>query len=124
MAFQEVGTGFVGQYYQFFATERAALAGVYGPTSLMTWCGEQIQGVEAIMAKLATLPFQQAQFKLEETDCHPSVSNGVLVVCQGEVMLPGESHSLRFNDVFHLSLEEGRWMVTNQIFRILGGGSV
>lgn len=123
MAFQEVGVGFVGQYYQVFTANRAALQGVYRPTSLMTWVGQQMQGVESIMGKFATLAFNQAQFKTEEIDCHPSLSGGVLVVVNGEVLLEGERHPLKFNDVFHLALDEtGQWYISNQIFRIVGGG--
>ncbi|KAH9598429.1 Nuclear transport factor 2 [Trypanosoma melophagium] len=122
MSFQEIGTGFVRQYYEFFSTNRAQLAGVYRPNSLMTWLGEQLQGGEAIMARFATLGFDEAQFKPEDIDCHPSVSGGVLVVVNGEVMLKGERHTLKFIDVFHLAQDGGQWYISNQIFRILGGG--
>ncbi|KEG05341.1 nuclear transport factor 2 [Trypanosoma grayi] len=122
MSFQEVGSGFVRQYYELFAKSRGQLAGVYRPNSLMTWVGEQIQGDANIMARFAGLGFNEAQFKPEDIDCHPSLSGGVLVVVNGEVLLKDERHPLKFNDVFHLAQENGQWYVSNQIFRIVGGG--
>lgn len=123
MAFNEVGLGFSGQYYQCFQSNRAGLQGVYRANSLMTWAGEQMQGVEAIMTRFSTLAFGNCQFKVEETDCHPSVSGGVIMVVNGEVLLEGERHPLKFNDVFHLAQDEtAQWYVSNQIFRIIGGG--
>ena len=123
MSFDEVGRGFVTQYYATVGSQRQSLAGIYRPTTLMTWSGKQMQGVDAIMANMAALTFGNAEFRMEEMDCHPSVSGGVLVVVQGEVLIQGEQHSLKFNDVFHLAQENGQWIVTNQVFRILGGGA-
>lgn len=122
MSFQEVGTSFVSQYYQYFASNRASLGGVYRPTTLMTWSGEQMQGVESIMGRFSTLAFNQCQFKPEDIDCHPSLSGGVIVVVNGEVLLEGERHPLKYNDVFHLASDASGWYISNQIFRIIGGG--
>ena len=125
MAFAEVGTAFVNQYYAFFATvaTRPQLQGIYRDNSLMTWVGEQLQGIPSIMNRFATLQFNQVQVKPELIDCHPSLSNGVLVLVNGELLLEGEAHPLKFNDLFHLAQDAaGQWYVSNQIFRIVGGG--
>nr|CCC92179.1 putative nuclear transport factor 2 [Trypanosoma congolense IL3000] len=122
MSFQDVGTGFVSQYYEFFSKNRAQLAGVYRPSSLMTWVGEQLQGGESIMNRFANLSFDQALFKAEDVDCQPVLSGGVLVVVNGEVLLKDERHPLKFNDVFHLAQDGGQWFISNQVFRIVGGG--
>ncbi|EAN85794.1 putative nuclear transport factor 2 [Trypanosoma cruzi] len=122
MSFQEIGVAFVRQYYEFFSKSRDQLAGVYRSNSLMTWMGEQLQGGANIMARFANLGFNEAIFKAEDIDCHPSLSNGVLVVVNGEVLLKDERHPLKFNDVFHLAQDNGQWYISNQIFRIVGGG--
>ncbi|KAG5485003.1 hypothetical protein LSCM1_07083 [Leishmania martiniquensis] len=122
MSFQDVGVGFVQHYYNFFSTQRNQLAGIYRPSTLLTWQAEQVQGVDAIMARFANLGFAEAAFKQDNIDCQPSLSGGVLVVVNGEVKLKDEQHSLKFNDVFHLALESGQWYVSNQIFSIVGGG--
>ncbi|KPA76018.1 putative nuclear transport factor 2 [Leptomonas pyrrhocoris] len=122
MSFQEVGTGFVQHYYNFFSTQRAQLAGIYRPSTLLTWQSEQMQGVDAIMARFANLGFSEAAFKQDNVDCQPSLSGGVLVVVNGEVALKDERHPLKFNDVFHLASDNGQWYVSNQVFNIVGGG--
>ena len=124
MSFDEVGRGFVSQYYQFFAQNRQSLAGVYRPSSLMTWVGEQLQGTTAIMERFQRLQFKSPQYKMNDIDCHPSLSGGVLVVVNAEVLIEGEVHPLKFNDVFHLAQDQGGWYISNQIFRITGGGGV
>lgn len=121
MSFDEVGKGFATQYYQIFCSNRAQLAGVYRPSSLMTWAGEQMQSDTAIMAKMGTMTFQQCNFKPEDIDCHPSLSGGVLVVVNGECHLDQEAHPLKFNDVFHLAQDANGWFISNQLFRIVGG---
>ncbi|KAG5510317.1 hypothetical protein JKF63_07645 [Porcisia hertigi] len=122
MAFQQVGTGFVDHYYTYFSTQRSQLAGIYRPNTLLTWQREQMQGVDAIMARFSNLGFTEAAFKQDNVDCQPSISGGVMVVVNGEVKLKDEQHSLKFNDVFHLAQDNGQWYVSNQIFNIVGGG--
>ncbi|KAK7194617.1 nuclear transport factor 2 [Novymonas esmeraldas] len=122
MSFQDVGAGFVQHYYTFFSTQRNQLAGIYRPTTLLTWQREQMQGVDAIMARFANLGFSEAAFKRDSLDCQPSLSGGVLVVVNGEVMLKDERHPLKFNDIFHLAQDNGQWYVSNQVFNIVGGG--
>ncbi|EPY31734.1 nuclear transport factor 2 [Strigomonas culicis] len=98
------------------------LAGVYRPTSLLTWQNEQIQGAESIMARFEQLQFNESVFKKDSVDCQP-LGTGVLVVVNGEVALQGERYALKFNDVFHLANEGQSWYIANQIFNIVGGGT-
>eukprot|EP00796_Vickermania_ingenoplastis_P009525 gene9525-6685_t len=121
-SFAEVGAGFAQHYYTFFSSDRNQLAGIYRPQTLLTWQSEQIQGGENIIARFANLGFTEAMFKSDVVDCQPSLSGGVLVVVNGEVLLKGEEHPLKFNDVFHLAQDGGQWYVSNQIFNIVGGG--
>ena len=122
--FDGIGKGFVQQYYQIFASNRAACAGIYRPNSLMTWSGKSMQGGAAIMEKFGTLTFQPGTaFNPREIECHPTPGNGVLVVVNGELAQPDEAHQLSFNDVFHLCTDQaGQWYVANQLFKVLGGG--
>ncbi|CBZ24401.1 ntf2-like [Leishmania mexicana MHOM/GT/2001/U1103] len=122
MSFEEVGVGFVQHYYNFFANQRDQLAGIYRPNTLLTWQKEQVQGVDAIMARFANLGFTEAAFKQDSVDCQPSMSGGVIVIVNGEVKLRDEQHSLKFNDFFHLAQDNGQWYVSNQVFNLVGGG--
>lgn len=121
-SFQEIGAGFAQHYYTFFSSQRDQLAGIYRPQSLLTWQSEQIQGGANILARFANLGFSESQFKTDVIDCQPSLSGGVLVVVNGEVLLKDERHPLKFNDVFHLAQDAGQWYVSNQVFNIVGGG--
>ena len=123
MSFDDIGKGFTAQYYATFGADRSQCAGIYRPSSLMTWNGTQIAGTDAIMEHFSTLTFQSVHFLPIDTDCHPTGSGGVLVVVNGELKFDSEEHSLTFNDVFHLSTDEaGSWFVSNQFTRVLGGG--
>lgn len=121
MSFAEIGEGFAQQYYQVFSDDVSQLGGVYRENSLMTWSGAQLQGVENIINHLTNLPLGRLAFNVEDIDCHPSLSDGVLLVVQGAIQLEGEEHTLKFNDVMHLAQDEGQWYISNQIFRIIGG---
>jgi hypothetical protein len=121
--FAGIGKAFCQQYYGCFSSDRTQLRGVYRPTSLVTWAGEQIMGDEGIIAKFASLPLTGTHFHPEDIDCQPTATNGIIIVTNGEVQLQGERHSLRFNDVVLLSQDQaGQWYVANQVFRVLGGG--
>lgn len=122
MSFTDVGKAFAQHYYSLFANQRQQLGGVYRANSLMTWQSDQMQGVDSILARFQNLGFTEAQFKSDSIDCQPSLSGGVLVVVNGEVLLKDERHPLKFVDMFHLAQDAGQWYVSNQIFNIIGGG--
>lgn len=126
MAFDQVGKGFVGQYYPLYGANRASVAGVYRENSLMTYQGRQLQGVTNIMTFFAeNVTFNAANFQAEDVDCHPTQGNGVLVVVNGLVAVEGETRPIRFNDTFILATDAaGAWYVSNQIFRTLGAVQV
>ena len=125
MSFDETGRGFAEQWRACFAGERGHLAGVYGPTSLLTWNGTQLQGVDSIMNHLLNLNTGAVIYGTVDIDCHPLQNNGVMIVSNGELKMNEEDHSLSFNDVIVLAVSDaGQYYVANQIFRILGGGSV
>ena len=122
--FEQVGIGFTTQYYNTFQSNRAALSKCYRSNSLITYNGEKLSGADNILQKLTNLPMQNVQFQIQIQDCHPSLSGGVLVFVDGDLRPDGEEHSLRFAELFHLAREDNNsWYISNQIFRIMGGGS-
>ena len=123
--FNAVGNGFIQQYYTYFAQDRSQLAGIYRPTSLVTYSGTQLYGTDAIMEHyMEGLTMQTAHFLPNDMDFQPTAYDGVLCVINGEVKVDNEEHSLLFSDVFNLALDEtGNYYVANQFTRILGGGS-
>ncbi|KAK9267963.1 hypothetical protein L1049_010400 [Liquidambar formosana] len=51
-----VGRAFVDHYYHLFDNDRSSLSSLYQPTSMLTFEGQKIQGVDDITAKLNLLP--------------------------------------------------------------------
>ncbi|KAL5578937.1 hypothetical protein UlMin_011379 [Ulmus minor] len=115
-----VGRVFVNHYYNLFDTDRTSLSSLYQPTSLLTFEGQKIEGVANITCKLNQLPFDQCKHVISTIDSQPSsFSNGVVVFVSGSLQLPGEEHSLRFSQMFHLvPTAQGSFVVQNDIFRL------
>ncbi|CAH2034112.1 unnamed protein product [Thlaspi arvense] len=96
-----VAKAFVEHYYSTFDTNRAGLAGLYQEASMLTFEGQKIQGVQSIVAKLTSLPFQQCKHHISTVDCQPSgPASGMLVFVSGNLQLAGEEHALKFSQVF------------------------
>ncbi|KAJ8459775.1 hypothetical protein OPV22_032701 [Ensete ventricosum] len=115
-----VAKAFVDHYYRTFDGNRAALGGLYQDASMLTFEGVKIQGAAAIVAKLTTLPFQQCVHAISTVDCQPSgPAGGVLVFVSGSLQLAGESHTLKFSQMFHLMpTPQGSFYVLNDVFRL------
>ncbi|KAK1281932.1 Nuclear transport factor 2 [Acorus calamus] len=116
-----VAKAFVDHYYSTFDSNRAALVGLYQDSSMLTFEAEKLMGSQAIVAKLAGLPFQQCLHKISTTDCQPSgPAGGMLVFVSGTLQLQGEQHPLKFSQVFHLMpTPQGSFYVLNDIFRLI-----
>lgn len=95
-----VGRAFVDHYYHLFDHERNALVSLYQPSSLLTFEGQKIIGVDDISAKLNQLPFDQCRHVISTVDSQPSAfAGGVVVFVSGSLQLHGEDHPLRFSQV-------------------------
>ncbi|KAK9104130.1 hypothetical protein Scep_020974 [Stephania cephalantha] len=100
-----VAKAFVEHYYTTFDSNRAGLANLYQEQSMLTFEGQKIQGSTNIVTKLTSLPFQQCQHAITTVDCQPSgPAGGMLVFVSGNLQLLGESHALKFSQVFRRTL--------------------
>ncbi|CAK9146818.1 unnamed protein product [Ilex paraguariensis] len=115
-----VGRAFVDHYYQLFDNDRASLCSLYQPTSILTFEGQIIQGVDDISRKLNQLPFDQCHHLISTIDSQPSAfAGGIIVFVSGSLQLQGEDHPLRFSQMFHLIPKlQGAFFVQNDIFRL------
>ncbi|KAG8055140.1 hypothetical protein GUJ93_ZPchr0001g29566 [Zizania palustris] len=116
-----VATAFVEYYYHTFDTNRAALAALYGHSSMLSFEGDRVAGAEEIGRKLAGLPFEQCRHVVCTVDCQPTPSfpGGILVFVSGNLQLAGEEHQLRFSQMFQLVPNvHGSFFVQNDIFRL------
>ncbi|OMO64890.1 Nuclear transport factor 2 [Corchorus olitorius] len=101
-----VGKAFVDHYYHLFDNDRPSLSSLYQPSSMLTFEGQKIQGVDEIAAKLNQLPIDQCRHVISTIDSQPSsITGGIVVFVSGSLQLPGEEHLLRFsqNDIFRLN---------------------
>ncbi|KAA8520005.1 hypothetical protein F0562_014261 [Nyssa sinensis] len=115
-----VGRAFVDHFYHLFDNDRSSLSSLYQPTSMLTFEGQKIQGVDEISTKLNQLPFDQCQHVISTIDSQPSsFTGGIMVFVSGSLQLAGEEHSLRFSQMFHLiPTPQGSYFVQNDIFRL------
>eukprot|EP00878_Enallax_costatus_P002021 GHUV01002185.1.p2 GENE.GHUV01002185.1~~GHUV01002185.1.p2 ORF type:complete len:123 (+),score=31.37 GHUV01002185.1:121-489(+) len=115
---EAVGKAFLQYYYQLFESNRAGLANLYQVASMLTFEGQKFQGTQAIVGKLAQLPFNQCKVNPTSMDFQPSVSGGIMVFVTGGIMPEGESNPLKFSQVFHLMPVGTSFVVTNDMFRL------
>ncbi|PKI37948.1 nuclear transport factor 2B [Punica granatum] len=114
-----VSKAFVEHYYSLFDNDRSSLSSLYHPTSMLTFEGQKIVGVDEISAKLRDLPFDKCQHHISTVDSQPSSSAGIVVFVSGSLQLPEEEHHLRFSQMFHLvPSPAGSFFVQNDIFRL------
>ncbi|KAJ4982414.1 hypothetical protein NE237_033251 [Protea cynaroides] len=115
-----VGKAFVDHYYHLFDTNRASLSSLYQPTSMLSFEGQKIQGMEEIASKLTQLPFDQCHHSISTIDSQSSsCTGGIIVFVSGNLQLQGEEHHLRFSQMFHLiPTPQGSFFVQNDIFRL------
>merc|ERR1719480_514702 len=102
-SFQQVGEQFVQHYYGTFDSNRQNLAPLYGQSSMLTFEGEQFQGAQAIVQKLASLPFRKVAHQIVKCDCHPNPGeNGVIIFVTGNLVVDDSPNPLKFAQVFYL----------------------
>lgn len=98
-----VGRAFVDRYDNLFDHDRALLSSLYHPTSMLTFEGQQVLGVDGISKKLIELPFGECKHVVSTVDSQPSFTDGgIVVLVNGSLGLPGEEHPLRFSQVMYL----------------------
>lgn len=112
---------FVQVYYQQFETARANLASLYRDSSMMTFETNQVQGSQAIVEKLTTLPFQKVQHEIATLDAQPGTpgNRDVIVMVTGRLLIDNEQTPQRYSQVFHLVPEGETYFVYNDIFRLV-----
>ncbi|XP_050229504.1 nuclear transport factor 2B [Mercurialis annua] len=117
---ETIGSAFVNHYYHLFDNDRSSLAGLYQPSSMLTFEGQKILGVDDISGKLNNLPFEQCKHVVSTIDTQPSsFTGGILIFVSGSLQLGGEDHPLRFSQMFHLiPALQGGLFVHNDIFRL------
>eukprot|EP01066_Platyproteum_vivax_P011322 Platyproteum_vivax@DN5136_c0_g1_i2.p1 len=97
---QVVGMQFTQHYYRTFDTNRSGLTALYSPDSMLTFEGEQCQGVERIVDKLVKLSFTKVAHEVIKTDIQPCpASGGIIVFVIGNLVVDDNPNKLQFAQV-------------------------
>ncbi|KAK9057965.1 hypothetical protein SSX86_022806 [Deinandra increscens subsp. villosa] len=116
-----VGRAFVEHYYHLFDSDRSSLSSLYHQSSMLTFEGQKLQGVDDICSKINQLPFDKCHHLISTIDAQPtsSYAGGIVVFVSGSLRLNCEEHPLRFSQMFHLiPTPQGSFYVQNDIFRL------
>ncbi|THV07977.1 nuclear transport factor 2 [Dendrothele bispora CBS 962.96] len=116
----DIAKQFVNFYYTTFDNDRSQLGPLYRTESMLTWEGSPIQGVNAVLEKLVSLPFQKVAHKIETLDAQPSSPTmaSILVSVTGALKVDDGESELKFSQVFNLIPDGGSYFVQNDIFRL------
>jgi Nuclear transport factor 2 (NTF2) domain len=87
-----IGGQFAQQYYQIYASNRAALAGIYRENSQLTFEGRLKTGVAGIMEEILKLP--AGKHAIDSLDVHPVDSVTTLILVSGKIIIEGEENPL------------------------------
>lgn len=125
MDFKAVSEQFCTFYYQTFASNRSQLTPVYTDQSCLTFEGDQVLGKEAIVKKLASLPFQKVQHNITKADAQPVIGvdggQSVFVSVIGKILTDDDPEK-GFTQSFLLRpvnpTQPGGYFVANETFRL------
>ncbi|EIE85308.1 hypothetical protein G6F46_006479 [Rhizopus delemar] len=114
-----VAEAFVKFYYQTFDSNRAGLSNLYRNESMLTFEGQPVQGMNAIVEKLNSLPFQKVAHQITSCDAQPSGPSGnIVVTVTGLLVVDDSPNPLMFCQTFQLIAEGASYWVYNDIFRL------
>jgi len=119
--FNEIGKAFADHYYKMFDSSRAQLQSLYQGESMLSFEGEQHQGMTAIMQKLTTLNFQTVLHIPKTVDCHPGINGAIVVFVTGNLAVDGNvTTPLMYSQTFTLvpTADKSNWWILNDIFRL------
>lgn len=117
---QALGEQFANFYYDTYKTNRANLAGLYRPSSMMTYQGSQCMGPEQIMERISQLSFQTINFNLADKLVQPTVNNGCILMCSGQLQCD-QDQPLSFTQIFVLMQDAQGWYIHNEFFNLILG---
>ncbi|KAI0692210.1 nuclear transport factor 2 [Cytidiella melzeri] len=117
---QAVAKQFTDFYYATFDANRANLAPLYRPSSMLTFEGSQFLGHEAIVGKLTSLPFEKVGHQVTTLDAQPSSQSvaSLIVSVTGQLLVDDNTNPLQFSQIFQLIPDGGSYYVFNDIFRL------
>lgn len=118
--YDDIGKGFVQQYYAMFddPVQRANVVNFYSATdSFMSFEGLQMQGAPKIMEKITSLTFQKISRAITTVDSQPMFDGGILINVLGRLQCD-EDPPHAFSQTFVLKPLGGTFFCAHDIFRL------
>ena len=94
----QIAEQFTTYYYQLFCQNRAGMADLYQPKSILSFEGDLFQGPQGIIGKLTSLNFGQLQIAQKARDIQP-IPDGILICVTGDLSVDNEPNPLKFAQV-------------------------
>lgn len=122
MSAEEVASSFINHYYTTLDSNVPALAGLYQPTSVLTFEGKQHVGPQAIVTHLQSLGALAHNIPQLTVDVQPGFSQECLLIfITGQMSINGDN-PLNFSHFFQLiSTGPNQFYVNNEMFRLVYG---
>ncbi|KAK4463780.1 nuclear transport factor 2 [Cladorrhinum samala] len=117
--FAGIAKQFVDHYYSTFDTNRQNLGGLYRDGSMLTFQSSPHLGVNSIVEKLVSLPFQKVKHAITALEAQPTSTSGIVILVTGQLAVDDEQNPLGYSQFFHLVQDPaGGWFVQNDIFTL------
>ncbi|KAJ4326163.1 Nuclear transport factor 2 [Fusarium piperis] len=122
--FEDVAKQFIEFYYNQFDSDRKALAPLYRAESMLTFESASVLGVDSIIEKLSSLPFEKVKHQVSTLDAQPSnTDGGIIILITGALLVDEEQRPMNFSQSFQLARDPatGNYFVFNDIFKLVFG---
>jgi len=125
--FDEIGKAFIKQYYEVFDNKemRPNVAAMYlnnhvpGQLGLLSFEGQQFQGIDAIAEKMKQIPLDNMQRVISTVDCQPMYDGGVIVSVVGQLKNNDVNDKvMAFCQTFVLKAVGQGFFISHDIFRL------
>ncbi|KAG7351988.1 nuclear transport factor 2 NTF2 domain containing protein [Nitzschia inconspicua] len=118
MSAEEIAKSFCNHYYQTFDSSPANLRPLFTPQSMMTFEGNQIGGVDAIIQKITD--FGKLTHIIKTIDVQPSPNpQAMFIFVTGACKIGDDQNALHFCEFIQLVAgENNSFYVSNSIFRL------
>ncbi|KAK1725250.1 uncharacterized protein BDZ83DRAFT_308443 [Colletotrichum acutatum] len=116
--FEEIAKQFIEFYYNQFDSDRKGLASLYREQSMLTFESASSLGVNSIVEKLTSLPFEKVKHQVTTLDSQPTTDGGIIILVTGQLLRP-----MNYTQAFQLLRDpaSGSYFVFNDIFKLVYG---
>ncbi|KAK1675711.1 nuclear transport factor 2 [Colletotrichum godetiae] len=118
--FEEIAKQFIEFYYNQFDTDRKQLASLYREGSMLTFESASSLGVNSIVEKLSSLPFEKVKHQVTTLDSQPTTEGGIIILVTGQLLVDEEQRPMSYTQAFQLLRDSlGNYFVFNDIFKLV-----